>query len=126
MSNYADWPAYETPSFRDYMDDQREAAEQRSRNRCRELGRVSYRVPKATHLLSASALAAQLGVSTARVKLLCSQGRIAGAYRRRKGQGRPWAIPAFWNGKGYTVNISAGTRGPLAAYALSLGGRVPF
>lgn len=126
MSSYADWPACETPSFRDYMDEQRELAERRDRNRCAELARIDYSRPKLKITLSVADAADRLGVSTARIKLLCIHGRIAGAYRRRKGKGKPWAIPATWNGKEHVINVSAGTRGPLASYALSLNGRVPF
>jgi len=62
-------------------------------------------------------LAAEWGVSEARVKAVLAAGRVRGAHRRRKGKGRPWRVPAYWDGRKHAVIVSAALRGCQAPYA---------
>jgi len=108
---YAPWME---SSFRERMDEARDTAVIEACSRSR-VTRVTWAVkmrPKPVEWWTAEYLAAELGVSVARVKLLCGQGRIPGAKRPRKGRGSPWAIPANWNGHRHVVTVTPGSRGP--------------
>ena len=76
-------------------------------------GRVTYKIPKASIRWTVQHAASFLGVSTARVKLLCSAGRLLGACRSRSGKGRPWVIPAHRQADGtYEATVLDARKGP--------------
>jgi hypothetical protein len=92
-------------SFQDRMEAGKLAA-RASIERSAYLGaRVTHKRPKLKRLLSVAEVAKLWGCSQARVRFLCDAGRIVGAYRRRKGKGRGYAIPA-------PPTLTPGSRGP--------------
>jgi excisionase family DNA binding protein len=121
-----DWPAVDTPSFRDYMDEQREIAERKSKNVCAYPVDVKARVPRKLEWWTVADVAARLGVTDTRVKALCRNGQIPGA----KHKGRAWRIPARYDGGEYRLTVLPGKRGPASSYEtqilLRLDDDIPF
>ncbi len=97
-----DWFAYE-PSFRERMDEAQDAARRRIEDNAYMAVRIDRKRRKRT--MKVDQAAALLEMSTARVRLLCQQGRLVGAMRAEKGKGRPWVIPE-------PVTMTEGSRGP--------------
>ena len=123
------YAAWDCPTFSERMDDAKDAALLRRESTSRLRGRVSWRVPTMRQLVTVAQAALELGVSEARVKILCGQGRIAGA-KRSKRRSRPWDIPTQRQPDGtYRIIVVAGKRGPKMRNALSPAGdgsEVPF
>lgn len=124
--SYADLEPY---SFRDAMERAREAKQTEecrrwTVSRCAPL--AWKRRPRLVEWWSVPMLSEALGISAARVKFLCGEGRIVGAKRLRVGKGAPWAIPARWNGKEHIVTVTPGSRGPRMRKSLSPSEEVPF
>ena len=100
-------------TFAERMEAGRDAAD-RNRGRLAYLGaRVTYKRPRLTVYQTPEEAAVQLGVIPRRVRALCDQGRIPGAFRARKGKGRPWRIPSHRQPDGtYLVVVTPKTKGP--------------
>lgn len=85
-----------------------------------------------TRYLTVPEVARALEVSQQMVRRLLGTGRIAGAYRGRRGKNRPWKIPCYFVGRGelgaplYRPVVLAATRGPESRYAEKRTGSVPF
>jgi hypothetical protein len=99
-------------SFSERMQEARDRAATRV-ERFAYLGAVVTRTRKAEkRLLSVAEVAVLWECSPARVRFLCDAGRVVGAYRRRKGKGRGYAIPA-------PPVLIPGSRGPQPRKALA-------
>jgi len=95
------------PSFRERMDRlQDRAAWERYKGRQATHAKVTRKMPANTRNATADELAAILGVSGARVRVLLASGRVQGAYRARKGRNHPWVVPLYREGKHYLPRIA--------------------
>jgi hypothetical protein len=114
------------PSFRERMDDAQEAARTRVESRAYLRGRITYQRPAMRQYWTVARVAAYMGVSESRVKLLCAKRRIRGARRAGQGRGTPWRVPVYRHKDGkYHPTITPGKRGPKLK-PLSPTGIVPF
>ena len=123
---------YDYASFQDRMQDGRDAAAA-SVERLAYLGATVTRKRASLRLfVSVADVAALWGVTETQVKAVLGRGGIPGAYRRRKGRGRPWAIPAVrlgTSGSGsrrFHVECRRGERGVDAQYFTGGDSRVPI
>jgi len=118
---YASPEALSPISFRDSMADAQDAALHRSGLSSRPTVKVvSSRAPLRVWY-SVDLVADLLRVSPARVRLLCGQGRIVGAKRKRGT--RPWRIPAHLiegTRDRYRVIVTPGKRGPVATFEVTV------
>jgi len=100
-------------TFSERMDAAKDAAASR-RAPAGLSGGVTWKRPPAVVWRKVADVSIELGVSTARVKLLVVSGRF-GRCKRGPGKGRPWLIPAFRETGGtYHLRVSPGKRGPKA------------
>lgn len=112
---YAGHEALEPYSFRRIMDDLKDASA--TRDHSRPLRRVLERRGPLIAYWDVRTAATVLGVSEARVKVLCASGRLGKCRRSRAGKGRGWRIPVFLQPDGsYRLELRTGTRGLKTLY----------
>jgi hypothetical protein len=114
-------------TFAERMDDAKQTALQRTERLAYLGARVTWKQPSLILWRTVADVAAELGVSHSRVKLLIAQGRFGKCRRNRTVKAHPWLIPAHRTPSGdYQLRLSPGTRGPKLRLALSPVEEVPF
>jgi hypothetical protein len=122
---YADSTALEPYSFRERMDEAKDAAA--TRDLSRPLRRVKERRGPLIDYWPVPVVADVLGVSHARVKFLAARGRFGKAKRSKTGKGRPWLIPVHWQPDGtYRLELRTGSRGLKTLYERTFYPPAPF
>ena len=120
--------AYEL-SFQERMEAGKDSALAQVESRAYLRGRVTYLRPKNESrctaavllLLSTAEVAALWKVSLQQVSKVLARGGIPGARRSRKGQGKPWKIPAKRLPDGSLwVEAVRGQRGKTATYLVDI------
>ena len=109
-------------SFQERMENGRNNSLARVESRDYLRGRVTYLRPKNEPLLLSTAeVAALWKVSLQQVSKVLARGGIPGAKRSRKGQGKPWKIPAKRLPDGSLwVEAVRGQRGKTATYLVDI------
>jgi excisionase family DNA binding protein len=119
----ASWDALAPVCFRDMMQEAKDIAATKGPRR---LSRgVTYKRGPLIAWYTVEEAAADLGVSGARVRVLCDAGRIPGA-RRKRGT-RPWRIPARLQADGTNrIEVTAASKGPAAKFETVGSPKIPF
>jgi hypothetical protein len=127
MGIYAEWGDLYPTSFRERMDEAKDAALIRNaRITGRPLARVLDRPGpliewwSVEHVREVLKGPDGLPLSAARVKVLAANGRFGRCKRKKTGKGHAWLIPAHWQPDNtYRLRLERGRRGPKLAYLRS-------